>query len=80
MISFDVNVVGRSFGIMAPPLSVPSSDCFNSTMGWYFREEALPRKHFTLLIFIPMLFKVVLVTYLINARPEGNTYWASFYP
>jgi len=74
MVSIGTTVAGTIIGLF-----------LNSTMGYVLSRRSFAlRRHFTLLIFIPMLFSGGLVsTYLINTQvlKLGNTYWAlSSYP
>ncbi|MGI5850910.1 MAG: carbohydrate ABC transporter permease [Clostridiales bacterium] len=84
---FDLRqVVGRSFLVSIGTTVVGTiiGLFLNSTMGYVLSRRSFAlRKHFTLLIFIPMLFSGGLVsTYLINTQvlKLGNTYWALILP
>jgi putative aldouronate transport system permease protein len=73
MVSIGTTVAGTIIGLF-----------LNSTMGYVLSRRSFAlRRHFTLLIFIPMLFSGGLVsTYLINTQvlKLGNTYWALILP
>lgn len=79
-------VVGRSFIVSIGTTIVGTiiGLFLNSTMGYVLSRRSFAlRKHFTVLIFIPMLFSGGLVsTYLINTQvlKLTNTYWALILP